>query len=101
MGSYVAPLAPCATRLSPGTTISFVAGKPVGAGLVLTKPGAGNAGSVMLIVNAGATATGNTCVGASQSAATAANLPWFGPNQGARATFGIFKSPIIYGRENY
>ena len=30
-----------------------------------------------------------------------AGLPWFGTPATARATFGIFKSPLIYGRENY
>lgn len=29
------------------------------------------------------------------------NAPTFLPNAGARATFGVFKSPIIYRRENY
>jgi MSHA biogenesis protein MshQ len=27
---------------------------------------------------------------------TAANLPWFGTNPSSRATFGLFKTPLIY-----
>jgi hypothetical protein len=40
-------------------------------------------------------------VGAAPSAATAGNLPWLGPNPRARATFGIYRSRLIYSRENY
>ena len=101
MGGYVAPLNACATQLSPAGNLAMAAGKLPGAGLTLTKPGLGRRGSVNLTINVGAAASGNTCIGATQSAATAANLPWFGPNPGARASFGVFKSPIIYGRENY
>ncbi|MCY7307485.1 MAG: LamG domain-containing protein [Rhodoferax sp.] len=101
MGNYQKQLNACETQLSPVGSISIVAGKASGSGLLLSRPGATNAGSVDLSFNAGATASGITCVGAAAIPATAANLPWFGPNQGARATFGVFKSPIIYSRENY
>ena len=101
MGNYQKLLNACETRLSPVASISFVAGKASGSGLLLSRPGANNSGSVDLTFNVGATASGTTCVGALAIPATAANLPWFGPNQGARATFGVFKSPIIYSRENY
>ena len=101
MGNYQKQLNACETQLSPTGNISFSAGKASGAGLVLSKPGAGNGGSVDLSFNAGSTASGNTCVSASATPATAANRPWFAPNQGGRATFGVFKSPIIYSRENY
>ena len=101
MGNYLNLLSACKTQLLTVGNLSILAGIPAGPGLTLTAPGAGNAGSVDLRINAGATASGNTCVSAAQSAATAANLPWFGPNLGARATFGVFKSPIIYRRENY
>ena len=101
MGNYQKQLNACQTQLSPTGNISFSAGKASGAGLVLSKPGAGNSGSVDLSFNAGSTASGTTCVSASATPATAANRPWFAPNQGGRATFGVFKSPIIYSRENY
>jgi hypothetical protein len=78
-----------------------VAGKTPVAGLVLTKSGAGNSGSVDLAINVATTAAGNNCVSSTESPAAAGNMPWFGPNVGARATFGIYKSPLIYRRENY
>lgn len=101
MGNYQKQLAACETQLTPAGNLVFSAGKPTGVGLVLTKPGAGNAGSVDLSINTTATAAGNTCVSGTPGAAAAANLPWFGSPTPARATFGVFKSPIIYGRENY
>jgi MSHA biogenesis protein MshQ len=101
LDGYTGGLAACETQITPAGSLALVAGKLPGAGLVLTKPGSGNGGSVNLAINEGTTASGNTCVSATASAASAANLPWFGPNLGARATFGIYKSPLIYRRENY
>lgn len=101
MGNYLKQLNACETQLTPVGNATMVAGRLPGAGLVLTQPGLGNAGSVDLAINVSATTAGNTCVGAAQSAASAANMPWFGPNLGSRATFGIYKSPLIYRRENY
>jgi MSHA biogenesis protein MshQ len=101
MGNYLKQLGACETQITPTGNVTLVAGKMPGAGLVLTKPGLGNSGSVDLAINAGVVPAGNTCVAATPSAATAANLPWFGPNQGARAAFGVFKAPLIYRRENY
>jgi MSHA biogenesis protein MshQ len=68
--------------------------------LRLTKPGVGNNGSVDLTLNLNA-ASGNTCNAASTSAATAAGISWFGTNPVSRETFGIYKTPIIYFRENF
>lgn len=68
--------------------------------LRLTKPGAGNNGSVDLTVNL-TSASGNTCNGATAITATSAGIPWFGNNPVSRATFGIYKTPIIYLRENF
>jgi MSHA biogenesis protein MshQ len=68
--------------------------------LRLTKPGAGNNGSVDLTANL-TSASGNTCNGATPIAATSAGIPWFGTNPVSRATFGIYKTPIIYLRENF
>jgi len=80
----------------------------------LSSPGAANAGWVDVTLNLGATGVGSQCVavGGTGSAATTVNTtgaPWLrydwkgaGPiDPTARATFGIYKSPLIYRRENY
>lgn len=95
MGNYRVNLNACETQLSGAGTVSN--GK---ANLSLSKPGAGNSGSVELSVNLNA-AAGSTCNSATASSAGNAALPWFGTiNPSARATFGIYKSPVIYLREN-
>lgn len=92
-------LSACQTQLSPTGVRTFGSGQLA---LKLTQPGVGRQGSVDLVLNLGSTAAGSTCVSASASAATAASLPWLGStNPTARATFGIYKSPLIYRRENY
>lgn len=105
MSNYVSNVSPgltaCETQISPTTNQTLSGGKLLSPGLVLSKPGAGNSGSVLLTLNVSATATGKTCVSTTESNATAANLPWFGSNPTARATFGVYKSPLIYLRENY
>ena len=95
MGSYRNNLAACETQLSGAGTLS--AGKTIAN---LSKPGAGNHGSVDLTINLNG-ATGSTCNSASPSSAGNANIPWFGNSPSARATFGLFKSPVIYMRESY
>lgn len=95
MGNYRVNLNACETQLSGAGTVSN--GK---VNLSLSKPGAGNSGSVELSVNLNA-AAGSTCNSATASSAGNAALPWFGTiNPSARATFGIYKSPVIYLREN-
>jgi MSHA biogenesis protein MshQ len=101
MDNYKSQLNACETRISPTGSVTLSAGKLPGTGLLLSAPGVGNSGSVDLTLNLTASASGNTCLAAAPAAATAANLPWFGANPTARATFGIFKSPLIYRRENY
>lgn len=101
MGNYLKQLNACETQLLPNGSVTLQAGRAAGTGLYLTKPGLNNTGSVDLAVNVGATPAGNTCVGPAESASTAGNLPWFGANPGSRATFGIYKSPLIYSRENH
>lgn len=92
-------LSACQTQLSPTGVATVASGQ---LSLTLSKPGAGRQGSVDLSLQIGSAATGITCVSSTSSAATAANLPWFGSvNPSARATFGIHKSPLIYRRENY
>jgi uncharacterized repeat protein (TIGR01451 family) len=98
MGNYLGNLNACETRISPATTLLFAGGL---SSLTLSRPGAGNSGSVDLSVNEGATATGKTCLSASEANAVGGNVPWFGPNLGARAAFGLYKAPLIYMRENY
>jgi MSHA biogenesis protein MshQ len=101
MSAYTGNLTACETQISPTTTQTLSAGKLPGDGLVLSKPGPGNSGSVQLTLNVGASASGNTCVSSTSSAATAANRGWFGSNPTAKASFGVYKSPLIYLRENY
>ncbi|PWB49924.1 MAG: hypothetical protein C3F18_09620 [Nitrosomonadales bacterium] len=102
MDNYLKNLNACETQLSPAGSLVFSGGKPATPGVKLTKPGSGNAGSVNLAVNVSATPAGKTCIGAAESNATAASIPWFGANPVSRATFGIYKNPpVIYMRENY
>jgi MSHA biogenesis protein MshQ len=102
MENYLKNLNACETQLSPVGNLVLSGGKPPAPpGLKLTKPGSGNAGSVNLRVNVGATPAGKTCIGAAESNATAAGMPWFGADPSSRATFGIYKTPVIYMRENY
>lgn len=101
MSGFTGNLAACETQISPTTAQTLSNGKLSGNGLVLSKPGQGNSGSVQLTMNVGSTASGSTCVSSTSSSATAANRPWFGSNPTAKATFGVYKSPLIYLRENY
>ncbi|MFN4004804.1 MAG: DUF6701 domain-containing protein [Hylemonella sp.] len=98
MGNYQGNLSACETRIQPTGTLSFSGGR---AAFSLRRPGQGNSGSVDLGVNVGTGISGRTCVGASETDAAAGNVPWFGPNQGARASFGLYRAPLIYMRENY
>jgi hypothetical protein len=100
MSNFTGGLAACETQITPTGNQTLSGGK-ISSGLKLTKPGATNSGSVYLAFNVSSTATGNTCLSTTSTAATAANKPWFGPNIGGRATFGIYRSPLIYLRENY
>ena len=111
-------LVACETSIAPVTTIYFTSGKasatapPATTPLPrLTKPGAGNNGAVDITVNLGS-ASGNTCLAGTSSAATGANKTWlqwkwsgstFDKNPTGRATFGIYKNAdeFIYLRENF
>lgn len=99
MANYKNNLTACETQIgySSGSG-GFVNG--VSKYLRLTKPDAGNNGSVDLTLNLNS-ASGNTCNSSTVSLATTANMSWFGANPISRATFGIFKTPIIYMRENF
>jgi len=99
MSGYTQNLAACETQISPTGTQTLVAGKLP---LKLTKPGPTNQGSVLITLNLGSTASGSTCVSATSSSASPANLPWFGStNPSGLAKFGIPKSPYIYFRESF
>ena len=109
LGNYQRNLSACKTAVAaPAPTLA--SGR---AFLRLAKPGSGNAGSVDLALQLGATAAGQTClaVGAAPTAAVAAGLPWlqgkwsgasaFDQNPATRASFGQYRSPFIYQRESY
>ncbi len=101
LSDYTGTLQPCETTLRPPTVQTLSAGRWPAPGVVLSAPAQGHRGSVLLTLNTGGTATGNTCLSAQPSAASAAKLPWLGPVAPARATFGVYTSPYIYLRENY
>jgi len=76
----------------------------------LSAPGVGKTGWADISLNLGTTSFGAQCValGSAGGPANPLAMPWlqFGgisanANPSARATFGIFKSPMIYRRENY
>ncbi len=101
MGNYLSNLNACETLLSPTGTLTLSSGA---INSNLSAPGSGNAGSVDLTLNIGSSASGNTCIAATESSATATNMPWFGAtNPSARATFGIYQGNkhFIYFREVY
>lgn len=69
--NFTQNLAACETQAGGGGRLA--AGAAV---LTLSPPGNGNHGSVDLIANLGPTASGETCVAASASPATAVGVPW-------------------------
>lgn len=103
MKNYRGNLNACETQLTGGSAINSGL-----LNLTLTAPKIGgdnkpNSGSVDLEVNLnGVDAADRTCIGSSESSATNGAIPWFGtPDPIGRATFGIYKAPIIYMRENF
>ena len=105
MRNYRGNLNACETVLSGSTTM--VKGKM---DLRLSAPGVSgstpNTGSVDLDLNFGSTGGDQTCVGPGTTqtnaiAGTAGMSSWFGTDPVGRATFGIYKAPIIYMRENF
>ena len=107
---------PAGTAAKPNNLVACesavtVSGSPPSNVVLLSAPVDGNGGWADLVLNLGATAAGNTCTSVSAGstgAATTANAPWLQynwsgvvDNPKARATFGIYKSPLIYRRENY
>jgi MSHA biogenesis protein MshQ len=102
MKNYKGQLNACETQLSVTSAMSNGA-----LNLRLSAPGVTgttpNTGSVDLEVNLGAASPGETtCLSATESSATGGAMPWFGaPDPAGRATFGVYKAPIIYMRENF
>jgi len=100
--SYKGNLVACETTLAAGAVMSRGL-----LGLKLSAPGVAqngvpNTGSVDVEVNLGAAASAEkTCVSAVETPAIGGVLPWFGAEPVARATFGIYKTPIVYMRESF
>ncbi|WP_232411072.1 DUF6701 domain-containing protein [Methylophilus sp. 5] len=100
--SYKGNLAACETTLAAGAVMSRGL-----LGLKLSAPGVAqngvpNTGSVDVEVNLGTAAIAEkTCVTALEAPAISGVLPWFGAEPVARATFGIYKTPIVYMRESF
>lgn len=101
--SHPNTLAACETAIT-------VAGAAPNYTLILSAPGVGNAGWANLTLNLGAVAVGSRCtaVGGAGPAEVPAAMPWLQfnwtgavGNPTARVTFGTYKSPLIYRRENY
>jgi len=107
MSNYQRNLAACETGLA-SATLRLSSGRGF---FTLTKPGAGNSGSVDLGLQLGTVGTGSTCVGSTATAASIGNLPWlqgkwgtattYDKDPSARSSFGQYKSPLIYLRESF
>ena len=103
LSNYRRSLASGETSLQPAATVSFSAGS---ASMRLTRPGAGNSGSVRVCADLDAVAgTGDTTC---QALGLVANKPYlqggagFNSDPSADITFGTHKSgPVIYLREGY
>jgi hypothetical protein len=109
MNNWQRNLAACETAIA-GTSLTLSGGRGF---FTLARPGNNNHGSADLTLQLGAAAGGSACtaVGASTVAAVPANLPWlqgkwgtaanYDTNPSARASFGPYKSPLIYLRESF
>lgn len=102
MTNYANNLNACDTQLSPTANLTLVAGV---SNFTLSSPNLINTGSVDMTLNLTAVAANTICLSTVETPATAANLPWFGTNPTARATFGIYSGHSInrqiYFRELY
>lgn len=103
MRNYRGNLNPCETHLTGSSTMHSGV-----LNITLTAPKIGadskpNSGSVDLEVNLnGVDGADKTCTSSTESSATNGAIPWFGtPDPIGRASFGIYKAPIIYMRENF
>jgi hypothetical protein len=103
MKNYKGNLNACETNLTGSTTMSN--GK---LGLKLTAPGISssgqpNTGSVDLSINLTSALPGDkTCSSSIETSAIGGSSSlWFGPDPTARATFGVYKTPVVYFRESF
>jgi hypothetical protein len=101
--NYKGNLNACETSIEGNATMSN--GKLA---LKLTAPGINssgqpNTGSVDLSINLGTLTPGDTtCSTGSEIPATAgSSSAWFGTDPTARATFGVYKTPVVYFRESF
>lgn len=111
--AFPAGTAPRLNNLAACESAVTVSGTAPSYTVKLGAPGAGNAGWADLALNLGAAATGSACTTVNagtgySGVATTANAPWLQynwtgtvGNPSARATFGVYKNPLIYRRENY
>ncbi len=107
--SCTSAVSSCITALSLSATATSPYKSPWSVSQSATSPSA--AGNMCITLNLDGSAPGSQCAatGSAASSATSANSPWLkypwagaaAINPVARATFGIFKSPLIYRRENY
>ncbi|MGZ8259328.1 MAG: DUF6701 domain-containing protein, partial [Caldimonas sp.] len=109
LGNWQRNLAACETAI-PSPPARLASGRSF---VKLARPGAGNNGSVDVALQLGSAASGQTCasVGGPPTAATAASLRWlqgrwsgavaYDQNPTARASFGLYRSPLILMRENF
>jgi MSHA biogenesis protein MshQ len=107
MDNYQRQLAACETAIAP-VSLKLASGRGF---FTLTRPGAGNHGSADLALQLGASGSGQACTPSGPVAATGANLSWlqgrwraaanYDTNPSARASFGPYKSPLIYLRETF
>ncbi len=106
---FPAGTAPRLNYLSACESFVTVSGVAPNYAVNLSAPGAANAGWADLTLNLGSAAAGTSCASSTAGTATTANLPWLQfdwtgagiANPKSRATFGTFRSPLIYRRENY
>jgi hypothetical protein len=111
LSNYQSPPKAVAPLLSASNLSSVTVGAiSAGQGTITLAPTAYATGSVDLVANLGSSGSPSNCAGLSNGSATSAGLAylsgqWCGAandrDPTARASFGVFKSPLIYRRENY
>lgn len=111
LSNYQSPPNPGGTTLSSSNLSSVTVGAiSAGRGTITLAPTQPAIGSVDLVANLGSTGSPSNCASLSNGSSTSAGLAylsgqWCGTandrDPTARASFGVYKSPLIYRRENY
>lgn len=111
LSNYQSPPNPGGTTLSSSNLSSVTVGAiSAGRGTITLAPTQPAIGSVDLVANLGSTGSPSNCPGLSNGSSTSAGLAylsgqWCGAandrDPTARASFGVYRSPLIYRRENY